>query len=210
MLNYKQAVEKNLAHLGTPAGDWKALPILGAEKAEDDEGRIVEMPAFDFPKGYESAPSLYKGECCNLCGTRIKIVYWIQNDKRRWIMPVGSECVTHFGDGEAGNVLAKKAVWESNRLLLRDILQVRQTIWKTYSRRINQGYGCYETRIWPHTPKEREAASLYQEVKKCVGKITIDSKDATVSRWANKNKDQALQLILKSKPLIDADKLNDI
>lgn len=206
-MNYQQAVQKNLDHLGTPASDWLAVPVLGMEEVDAGEGKFREMPVFSFPQGYSKAPALYTGECCNLCGTTIKNVYWIQNDKRRWIMPVGSECVTHFGDGESGQAVAKKTVWEQNSSVLADLIKMRRCLWQAYSKRVGLGYGRYETKIWPHSLKERNAERLHQAIKKCVGKVTEESGNAAITRWAKKNRELAEQLINEAQEIL-ADDLN--
>lgn len=203
-MNFHQAVQKNLEHLGTPASDWIAVEILGMEEIEEDSGEGQEMPVFSFPDGFEKAPSLYTGECCNLCGTKIKNVFWIQNDNRRWIMPVGSECVTHFGEGESGLRIAKKTVWEQNRGLLIALIELRRTIWQTYSRRVNIGYGRYETKIFARSPEERKADQFYKGIKELVGKLDEQSCDAAITRWTKKCGAQAQKLLIDTKEFLES------
>lgn len=201
-MNYQQAVKRNLEYMGTQESEWVAVPVAGLEQVDIGGSGTREMPTFDFPKGYSTAKSLYTGECCHLCGTSIRNVYWIQNDKCRWILPVGSECVTHFGGGESGKALAKKAVWEQNRSLLVDLIQLRRALWKAYSKRVSQGYDRYETRIWPHSPLERNAGKLHQEIKGCIGGLTEESGNAAITRWAKKHREKIDQLILAGRAFI--------
>ncbi len=204
-MNFHQAVQKNLEHLGTSASEWSAVEVLGMEEIEAGPGKQQEVPVFSFPEGYEKAPSLYTGECCNLCGTKIKNVFWIQNDTRRWIMPVGSECVTHFGEGETGLKIAKKTVWEQNRSLLVALIGMRRTLWHTYSKRVHLGYGRYETKIFPRSPIERKAEQIYKGIKDLVGKLGEDSTDGAITRWINKSESQAQQLLTEARELLGAD-----
>lgn len=194
-MNYQQAVKKNFEHMGTHAGEWVAVEIVGVEPSEDDRGRAVEMPVFQFPDGYLKAPSLYSGECCHLCGTSIKRVFWIQNNLRRWIMPVGSECVTHFGAGDSGQQLMKATVWEQNTELLSRLTRARSEVWSRYSERRSLGYGRYETRIWPRSPVEKRAADLLAAIRACLGKTNEHSGNAAISRWANKHRETARRLL---------------
>ena len=195
VVNYRMAVKKNLDHMGTRAEEWVAVEIVGTDTSEDEQGRDVDMPVFQFPRNYSSAPALYAGECCHLCGTNIKRVFWIQNDCRRWIMPVGSECVTHFSDGDSGQRLMKVAAWEQNAELLGRLTQARSELWSRYSKRRSLGYGRYETRIWPHSQVEKEAASLLAGIRDCLGNTSMDSGKAAISRWANRHRDTARQLL---------------
>lgn len=90
--DHNAAVTQNLLHMGTAPDEWQACPF---EMHVDDAGK--SYPVTVFPSGYSPAPTLYEGQdTCGLCAHRIKNVYWLQNDKRRWTLPVGSECVTHF------------------------------------------------------------------------------------------------------------------
>lgn len=104
-MTYKKAVEKNLNQMGTPRDEWNALDIIGHQQMANDKGVMVEMPLFDFEsiKGYKTPNTLYKNHgvgseaTCELCGkTPIKHIYWIKNDKKKYVLAVGSECVKHF------------------------------------------------------------------------------------------------------------------
>jgi hypothetical protein len=80
------------------------------------------FPMFSFPAGYKQAPSpILEENTCQLCGHPIKNYFWLQNDARRWLLGVGSECVTHFAEGKSGKELAQDAQWESNREALRRV-----------------------------------------------------------------------------------------
>jgi hypothetical protein len=202
-MRYQLAVQKNFEHMGTMASEWAAVQVTEMRPVNTGNGQMREMPQFSFPVGYQKAPSLYTGECCNLCAKPIKNVYWIQNDTRQWIMPVGSECVTHFGEGESGEVIAKKTKWEQNRELLVETIAMRRSVWDRFKKRVSLSYGTYEIRIWPHSPMERKADQVYKELKKCLGKVTEESDKAAISRWVNKNGDSARNLIQEVRLLIE-------
>lgn len=202
-MNYQQAVQQNLDHMGSDRSEWTAVPVLSMVETDCEDGTNRVMPQFSFPENYAEAPSMYKGECCNLCGTRIKNVYWIQNDKRRWIMPVGSECVTHFGGGETGAKLVKKASWEQNAELLKRVREVRFKLYSTFRKSVKLGYGRVETKIWPHSPNEKAAIALCESFKACVGKLTEQSGNAAITRWAKKNGTEAQKLVQQAEALLD-------
>lgn len=111
---YDKIVNANLRFMGTSKSDWKALPIDTFSEVETGRGDSKLMPIFDFSgmDGYKTAPSLYKNEgvdtCCELCGHKIKEVYHLKNDSKKWKLIVGSECVTHFGTGDSGKKLTEK------------------------------------------------------------------------------------------------------
>ena len=203
-MNYQKAIQMNYEHMGSHPVEWLATPVTGVVEADDGDGGSVSMPTFDFPVDYSRPPSLYTGgDCCNLCGTRIRNVYWIQNDKRKWIMPVGSECVTHFGTGESGERLAKEVLWAKNRQLLVEVIELRWAIWKTFSKRVNMGYSRYETGIFPHKLIEKRALRCYQSLKKVTGTLTSESTNAAVTRWAKKHKDTIHELMGEANQLLE-------
>lgn len=206
-MNYQRAVKLNLEHMGTLASEWIAVPVSGVDEVDTGAGKKSSVPVFSFPQGYSSAPSLYKGECCNLCGTPIKNVYWIQHDQRRWLLAVGSECVAHFGDGSSGIQQAKRVVDDLNLRALNDLSDVRKAIYMAFSKRVSLGYGRYETKIWPHSAPERKAAELHAAIKSCMGKVTPSSAKSAVTRWANKKLAEASQLVEEAKELITATQL---
>lgn len=115
MTPYEEIVQRNLAHMGTPARDWQACAV---EMVMTEGG---PAPDSEIPAGYAPAPSIIPdtpgpGACpCLLCGHPIKNCYWLRNDARRWVLRVGSECVTHFGTAESGEKLAKDAELERAR-----------------------------------------------------------------------------------------------
>ncbi|MFA0809320.1 hypothetical protein [Microbulbifer epialgicus] len=195
-MNYQAKVQQNLLHLGTPSKDWEALPILGMEDVQIDGSKSKKMPRFSFPAGYKTAPSLYTGKCCNLCGTNIKNVYWIKNDKRRWTMPVGSECVSHFGSGDSGHNIVQKTIWERDSELLISLIELRRDLWGRYSKRKLIGPGRYESKIYPHTIQEKRAGDLHKKINNCLGRMTSESGKAATTRWANKYREQA-ELLMK-------------
>jgi hypothetical protein len=188
-LKYAEAVRKNLEHMGTREDEWKAVEITGMTETEDDRGQPRMMPTFNMPEGYSEAPTLYKhegggseGGTCGLCGTSIKNVYHLQNDDKKWTLPVGSECVTHFqAEGKSGERVAKETVWAENRQFVRDAQAVLA--------RFKEGM--------PNYPDPKQA-DLKKQFEKIVSKIDPDpvkrwsvngkyedvsTSDAVISRW---------------------------
>lgn len=131
MDNYNQAVERNFRYMKAPASEWTAVPVKSMVETTSDTGKPVLMPEFDMPIGYTTAPSLFRSTGgpeanCELCGHPIKIVYWLQNHTRRWILMIGSECVTHFAEGESGQQRDERLRREHRRDLLVRLYAVMQ------------------------------------------------------------------------------------
>lgn len=193
VVTYNQAIAANLRHMGTPASDWTATPIKGVATTHDDKGASVVMPEFDFPKGYNEAPTLYKAgssqACCELCGhTPIKNIYHLQNDKKRWTLIVGSECVTHFAE-KSGHEMTKEKRWEENREFLRQTRDLILNIRKTFGQKDKYGRIYY---------KDRKVGEDVNYLKWLVGKIHADdftfaphlpttkaASNTVISRWIN-------------------------
>jgi hypothetical protein len=106
--SYARAVEANLAHMGTAMSDWRAC---ANDLAIDADGKVCVSSV--LPDGYAAAPSMYRNTasgdaCCELCGHKIRHLYYCQNDAKRWTLIVGSECVKAFV-GVDGATLADDA-----------------------------------------------------------------------------------------------------
>lgn len=210
MKKYSKAVAENLEFMGTPVSQWQAVPIKGFEETTGENGKTISMPVFEFPKGYAPAKTLYPSEssqpCCEWCGHDIKKLFWIQNDEKKWIMSVGSECITSFGEGKSGEKISKEVLWEKNRTLLRQIEQLREILRKEFSslfpKRINIGYGRSELYTSDRSEKGKSIRELHSCMGKIIGNLTADddsniegSSNASISRWANKNRDKISKLI---------------
>lgn len=210
-MSYKEAVELNLKHMGTPASEWRAMGVVGFTETEDAEGRAITLPVFeDAPSGYTSAPTLFKGSsdspCCELCGAAIKKVYHLQNDTKRWTLPVGSECVTKFEEGKSGEDLSKEAKATMNRDFLREALQTRKELLNLFTRTTDLGYG-RKGSAWDH-PKARE---LYFDLKKTTANMDPDhfrypTQDGPITRWVNKHGDSVRELIEQASTMIEAER----
>ena len=135
-LTNSEACAATYAYTGTTSSDWNAVEIKGMIEVDRGSGDAVSLPEFVMPSGYSTVPLVWEGsagnECCGLCGHNIKTVYHIQNDSKKWTMPVGSECVTKFGEGDSGERLAKKSVWAINRDLLAQAWTSRDKLAKAY------------------------------------------------------------------------------
>lgn len=115
--SYARAVDANLAHMGTPMGEWRSC---AHDLAVDADGHVCVSSV--LPSGYAPAPSLYHNNgagdtCCELCGHKIRHLYYAQHDGRKWLLIVGSECVKAFA-GVDGEDLAD----EAERALALDLL----------------------------------------------------------------------------------------
>jgi GNAT superfamily N-acetyltransferase len=209
-LSYAEAVRANLEHMGTPSNEWKSTEIGGFAETEDDRGRAVSMPEFVFPQGYTNAPTLYNDEGeCGLCGTTIKNVFWLQNDTKRWTLPVGSECVKKFSPaGQSGETLAKEAKWAENRALADDAIRLRNALWNAYTVVEHLGYG--KTRRGFRFDAG-PAAKVHTELKKLTEGVEIHHPsyppdNATVTRWANKNGARVRELMHEASQMVEAKK----
>ena len=158
---YDQRVAYNLQHMGTEASEWKAVPITGFTETLNDKGKPVSMPVFDFSvtKGFTKAPTLFPASAgvltnCELCAKPIKNVYWIYNPTRQYTLQVGSECVTHFGEGKSGEEIAReqkiKAAKELDDKLQHLAEIVKQQFSKVKTERTFHG-GNKTTREWSST-----------------------------------------------------------
>lgn len=120
--------------MGTAPTEWRALPFV---LAEDEETRkIVPQVDWSAAKGYAPAPTLYPSssgsECCELCATKIKNVYGVINEKRRWVLLVGSECVTHF-EGVSGKEMGQEALEVMAALALERLLRLYDVVQRNMS-----------------------------------------------------------------------------
>lgn len=123
--------------MGTAPAEWSACPC---EMTQDAEGRVC--PNTSIPAEYTPAPSMIPdsagaGACaCLLCGHTIKNCYWLQNDARRWVLRVGSECVTHFAPASGEQLARDSELARAKRAveMLRALRVRRQdyTVW-TYA-----------------------------------------------------------------------------
>jgi len=87
--------------LNTKAEEWRACDIIGYKIG----ARGKEVPVFDLPSDFTLVTTRYTStEGCNLCGHYIEIVCYIRNDKEKYLMIVGSECVHN----NYGRVIQKK------------------------------------------------------------------------------------------------------
>jgi len=205
---HARIVQKNMEHLGTRLSDWKAVPIKNMALTEGDGGKPVMMPEFEMPKGYKSAPSMYKNNSmgsignCELCGHEIKNVYWIFNKRKKWVMGVGSECITMFGEGKTGKKLSKEKIWGQNRSLLREAIVVKKTIYNNYAKIVDvydYSRGFIKKRKWAN----ENAKSDYEFLKEITkhkypdkeSEYTSAESDTSITRWVNKYGDKIRKII---------------
>lgn len=135
---YQERVNTNLRHMGTESQDWKAVPIVNFQETTNDRDEQVSMPTFDFSvaKGFSKPETLFPAPmsatdawtCCELCGKDIKNVYWIYDDKHRFILQVGSECVTYFHEGKSGKDNERDTKIMLAKMLDKDIINFRKLL----------------------------------------------------------------------------------
>lgn len=197
MSSYRKTVDENMKFMKSSFNDWVSLSALG----EDEEGKYE----FDIPVGYTTAPSLFKDKdkCCNLCGTDIKNVFYIKNDIEKWIMPVGSECVTYFENGLSGKKKAKSDIHAMNREIFNTVLSLKKEIWKTYAVERHIGYGRKEKSIrYQGSEEERKAYLLYESIKSILGNNKEDVSDTSISRLLGKKEKEISEFIEQAKILL--------
>lgn len=195
MNTYEKAVAANMQHMQTSLADWQAVEIAGFSDTTDDKGNAVKMPTFNFPAGYSPAPTLYKAQaaaCCELCAHDIKNVYWLQNDSKRWLLAVGSECVTRF-TGKSGEQLAGEVRDKQNRELILTLLAQHRIVKKCFSFRVQIGYGRTQ-QAWTHA----EARELQKELFRLLGKIEADSTPAAMASFVTRKGEQARALAVSA------------
>lgn len=199
MNGYEKAVSENLKHMGTDASEWSSVPVVGFSDI-DVNGKTVSAPQFEFPKDYSEAPTLYKSggkdACCGLCGHPIKWVYWIQNDGRKWILPVGSECVTHFKDGKSGARVAKEARWALNRAFFEECESALERFFDKFSKVVwvRKGYHSYQARRFSYVSATFVAE--YNELKEMCDRVRKYGApdNGTLTRWVKRYGDEARDL----------------
>lgn len=211
MSTYDKVVAENLEHMQTSAAEWSAVGMIRmAETTDAPDGR--PMPEFAFPEDYDKAPTLHptgnmaENMCCELCGHPIKNAYWIQNDKRRWVLMVGSECVTHF-EGKSGERIVKETVWAANREIMKgyqDATLAFEKEWMTVrpgTKWSVNGYATVNVRGWKHnTPKgalkahlwlDNVTANIAVEPYKQFGQMQDATTNGVITRWMKLNRAEA-------------------
>ena len=199
--SYDEAVAFNLGYMGTPAHEWTAVPVKGMAETDTPGGRGM-MPEFAFPAGYGQAKSWFKdsGEnsCCGLCGAGIKNVFWLQNDKQQLTLPVGSECVTRFGEGQSGEKLARKTVQSAHRELARSALGTLEQL------KSEAKTGYLGNRAAGLIRKLEAATKVTPYPVRDYQKGWSQSNDAVVTKWAKAKGDEARDLMRQAQELMAA------
>lgn len=92
---YEKAAAANMRRMGTDESEWSMLPF-----ERDKAGHRRH----EFPARYGIAPSIYANDMsgfaldyrCELCGDKVKNIYYIVNPKKKWLMRVGEKCLWKF------------------------------------------------------------------------------------------------------------------
>jgi len=143
LLKHAEAVSATMIYLGTNSGQWSAVPVEDMVEVQDSKGNGRTVPQFATPKDYTHVETPWTsmgsgGEfCCELCATPIKNAFQIQNDEKKWLMTVGSECVTKFGEGMSGEQLAKKDMQKKRR----DLVKVSHEAIRGFAEKIREEKG---------------------------------------------------------------------
>lgn len=146
LTTYQQRINANMQYMGSDTSEWSAVEVTGFKLVENEKGEMIEMPTFSFPAGYKKAPTLFPSSNepmnCELCGKmNIKTAYHIKNDSKKLIMLVGSECVTHFGEGRSGKQNLRDSKLKLAMLLDADLIEFASELNKRAKRIVNVGYG---------------------------------------------------------------------
>lgn len=170
---YEKAVSATFRYQGTSPSDWGAVPIIGFVEVSRDDGSPTSLPKFDTPTGYSAAPVIFKadagGGCCELCGHAIKIGYPIQNDDKKWTMTVGSECVTHFGEGKSGKKISQEAQEQIDRDTIDQLYDRQRKLFDkgsySFDRRDSSGMVFGKSRAWArHFDTGKAAEAIYKKI----------------------------------------------
>jgi len=196
---YSAIVRQNLDHMGTPAHEWAALVPTGSAKTTDDKGATVIMPEFVFPRDYKEPDSLFSGtqDACLLCGHKIRNVFWIVNHAQKYILSVGSECVTHFGVGDSGVTISKQADKDARRARYDALCKCAELVYHNFSKTVRDSYG-RSWQDWNH----REAKSIYETLADSIWKSIKDRgfeppTDRQLANWEKRSDMQALAGLLQ-------------
>jgi len=185
--SYDKRVIENMKYIGSEITDWRAVPISGTVSTPGPKGKMVEMPVFDFPKGYKKSKTLYKSsqgnECCELCGHMpLKRLFWIQNDKEKTTLSVGSECVGYFGEGKTGKENLRDTKIELAKMLDRDLTTLSGIVKEKFSH-MKTEYGYYtprQVRAWDSMSIDEDPgfdnSKVYAAVKDMDLNIMFDQK----------------------------------
>lgn len=190
--SYNDRIQANYKFMNTEPGEWSAVPVIGTSSIEVN-GKTKEMPTFDFPKGYATAPSLFKmGNSgllnCELCGkNNITTLYYVKNDAKKWTMAVGSECVTHFGDAKSGKQNVRQFKIETAKIVDADISKFAKIIFDNFSRIKDAGYGKKE-RVWSNSYLNGEGSEYWDNLRKGIAILNPSlvfkkNQDKNVINW---------------------------
>jgi hypothetical protein len=125
-ITHAKAVAANFKHMNTSPNEWTAMPIVGV----CEEG----LPVYALPTGYRPAPTLYPqsgggfGDMnCELCAHAIRRAFYIVNNSKRWLLIVGSECVTHFQE-DSGMDMVKQSKNDQMQAYINNVLPALKEI----------------------------------------------------------------------------------
>ena len=116
---YEDRIQNTMNYLKTPLPTWSVIPF----KMVMSDNKLCPQTDFSYTVGYTFAPiENPQDDTCELCGHNIKNVYWIKHDVKKWIMRIGSECITHFGPGISGRQIAAGFQYDTKFTSICDII----------------------------------------------------------------------------------------
>lgn len=131
-MTYQERIGQTFKELGTTAADWTPCGISSFK--ENKKGELV--PMWSWLEGYKNAVTRYSAEGhCHLCGHPIFNLYYIQCDKLKLILCVGSECVENYDMAKI--VEHKKAEWKS-KAIKAEFDQLVEKLEKAYNAQIKR------------------------------------------------------------------------
>lgn len=200
---YKKAVRENLKHMGTHPSEWFAFSVKNMVETENDRGKMVMMPEFDFSaaKNFEVAPSLFKNTSssssdinCKWCGTRIKNAYHIYNKKKKWTMVIGSECISHFHpEGKSGKKIAKEQITEIKNDIFDSFFGLIKNLRKEYGREITDNRGRIIRREFTNIHADKLFDKI-MELKDFTGFVK-NQENRKKSKWVIDNYDSMISIL---------------
>ena len=145
---HAKRIEENMQRMNSDLSEWSSVEIKNHASVMDKNGNTKIVPNYVLPENYRPSPTMFPGSsqepCCQLCGKApVKNLFLIKNDSKKWLMSVGSECVTHFEEGKSGQDLSRE--FKIKEALDADIKmqKIKKMIVQNYSYQHHEGYGRY-------------------------------------------------------------------
>ena len=140
--SYRAIQMQTFEALGSVPQDWKMCEIKDVTRGADG----YDIVDFIFPEGYTEVPHTRFHETtssrCQLCGHPIARLFYLQNDQKKLILQVGSECVnTYVGAGYTEKAIK---VFKDNRIRQNFRIWREKALDEIYKRKQISGWLPYE------------------------------------------------------------------